>query len=300
MKGTLNRAICIKSANMSGAKLKGEKSDLGRKRSITAEEELRTKVAEKIKKMEKRDRMLIKDRSSEMAVLEEVFDKSTLMTIYDFMNGGEIKEIYGVVDSGKESRIYWGINSAGEEIAIKIFLTVSAEFRRGRLPYILGDPRFENVRKNLRSLVYLWAQKEFKNLKLAYEARVRVPRPITVKNNVLLMEFIGKNGVSAPLLREVDLKSPERTYRIILLHIKRLYRGAELVHGDLSEYNIMVFRGRPVLFDFSQAVSIKHPNAGQFLMRDIENINRYFKKLDVNILDVEEAYRVITGGAAIC
>lgn len=266
---------------------------------MTAEEELGAKVAEKIKKMEKRDRMLIKDRSSEMAVLEEVFDKSTLMTIYDLMNGGEIKEIYGVVDSGKESRIYWGINSEGEEIAIKIFLTVSAEFRRGRLPYILGDPRFENVRKNLRGLVYLWTQKEFKNLKSAYEAKVRVPRPITVKNNVLLMEFIGKNGVSAPLLREVELKSPERTYRTILLHVKRLYRGAELVHGDLSEYNVMVFRGRPVLFDFSQAVSIKHPNAGQFLMRDIENINRYFEKLGVNVIGVEEAYRVITGGAAI-
>ncbi|MEM2913173.1 MAG: serine protein kinase RIO [Candidatus Bathyarchaeia archaeon] len=299
MKGTLNRVIYIKSANMSSAKIKEEKSDLGRKRSMKAEEELRAKVAEKIKKMEKRDRMLIKDRSSEMAVLEEVFDKSTLMTIYDFMNGGEIKEIYGVVDSGKESRIYWGINSAGEEIAIKIFLTVSAEFRRGRLPYILGDPRFENVRKNLRSLVYLWAQKEFKNLKSAYEVKVRVPRPITVKNNVLLMEFIGKNGVSAPLLREVELKSPERTYRTILLHVKRLYRGAELVHGDLSEYNVMVFRGRPVLFDFSQAVSIKHPNAGQFLMRDVENINRYFEKLGVNVIGVEEAYRVITGGAAI-
>ncbi|MBS7633887.1 serine protein kinase RIO [Candidatus Bathyarchaeota archaeon] len=284
---------------MSSAKIKEEKSDLGRKRSVTVEEELGAKVAEKIKKMEKRDRMLIKDRSSEMAVLEEVFDKSTLMTIYDFMNGGEIKEIYGVVDSGKESRIYWGIDSAGEEIAIKIFLTVSAEFRKGRLPYILADPRFKNVRKNLRSLVYLWAQKEFKNLKSAYEAKVRVPRPITVKNNVLLMEFIGKNGVSAPLLREVELKSPERTYRTILLHVKRLYRGAELVHGDLSEYNVMVFRGRPVLFDFSQAVSIKHPNAGQFLMRDIENINRYFEKLGVNVIGVEEAYRVITGGAAI-
>jgi RIO kinase 1 len=284
---------------MSSAKMNEEKSELGRKRSITAEEELGVKVAEKVKRVERRDRMLIKDRSSEMAVLEEVFDKSTLMTIYDFMNEGEIKEIYGVVDSGKESRIYWGINSSGEEIAIKIFLTVSAEFRRGRLPYILGDPRFENVRKNLRSLVHLWAQKEFKNLKLAYEAKVKVPKPITVKNNVLLMEFIGKNGVSAPLLREVELKSPERMYRTILLHVKRLYRNAELVHGDLSEYNIMVFRGRPILFDFSQAVSIKHPNASQFLIRDIENINRYFEKLSVNVTEVEDAYRVITGGAVI-
>jgi len=260
------------------------------------EVELETKVAEKLKRIEKRDRMLIRDRSEEMEVLEEVFDKPTLMTIYDFMNEGIIEEIYGVVNSGKESRIYWGRNSSGEEIAIKIFLTVSAEFRRGRLPYIIGDPRFERIKKDIRKLVYLWAQKEFKNLNRAYEAKVRVPKPIAIKNNVLIMEFIGKNGVSAPLLREIELKNPERMYRLILLHVKRLYRGARLVHGDLSEYNIMVWRGRPVLFDFSQAVLIEHPNSDQFLIRDIENINRYFAKLGVNIIEVEEAFKVITGG----
>ncbi|MEM2464202.1 MAG: serine protein kinase RIO [Candidatus Bathyarchaeia archaeon] len=236
-------------------------------------------------------------RSEEYEVLEEVFDRSTLMTIYEFMNDCIIKEIYGVVSSGKESRIYWGIGPNDEEIAIKIFLTVSAEFRKGRLPYILGDPRFKNVKRDIRHLVYQWAQKEFRNLKLAYEAKVRVPHPIAIKKNVLIMEFIGKNGVSAPLLREVELKNPEKFYYNILLHVKRLYRGAKLVHGDLSEYNIMVWRGRPILFDFSQAISIEHPTASQFLIRDIENINRFFSKLGVNVIDVEEICRVITGGA---
>ncbi|MEM2539024.1 MAG: serine protein kinase RIO, partial [Candidatus Bathyarchaeia archaeon] len=175
----------------------------------------------------------------------------------------------------------------------------SAEFRKGRLPYIIGDPRFKNVRKNLRNLVFLWAQKEFKNLNLAYEAKVRVPRPIAIRNNVLIMEFIGRNGVSAPLLKEVDLKSPERMYRMVLSHVKRLYRGAGLVHGDLSEYNIMVWRGKPVLFDFSQAVPIEHPTSDQFLLRDLENINRYFSRIGVNVIDIEELYRVVTGETAI-
>ncbi|MBS7639898.1 serine protein kinase RIO [Candidatus Bathyarchaeota archaeon] len=238
-------------------------------------------------------------RSEEYEVLEEVFDRSTLMTIYEFMNNGIIREIYGVVNSGKESRIYWGLGPNGEEIAIKIFLTVSAEFRRGRLPYILGDPRFKNIKRDLRSLVFLWTQKEFKNLNLAYDAKVRVPRPIAVKNNVLIMEFIGRNGVSAPLLKEVNLKNPERFYQNVLLHVKRLYIGAKLVHGDLSEYNIMVWRGRPVLFDFSQAVPVEHPSSSQFLIRDLENINRYFLKLGVNVIDIEEIYKVITGDAII-
>ncbi|MBS7641370.1 MAG: serine protein kinase RIO [Candidatus Bathyarchaeia archaeon] len=264
---------------------------------MSLKDKIRKAVEREEREYESEQRMKEK-RSEEYEVLEEVFDKSTLMTIYEFMNEGVIREIYGVVNSGKESRIYWGIGSGGEEIAIKIFLTVSAEFRRGRLPYIIGDPRFRDVKRNLRHLVYQWAQKEFRNLKLAYEAKVRVPHPIAIKKNVLIMEFIGRNGVSAPLLKDVELKDPERMYRNILLHVKRLYRGASLVHGDLSEYNIMVWRGRPVLFDFSQAVSLEHPAANQFLMRDIENINRFFSKLGVNVIDVEEVYRVITGGTA--
>ncbi|MEM2341554.1 MAG: serine protein kinase RIO [Candidatus Bathyarchaeia archaeon] len=263
---------------------------------------LKNKLRKKLEREEKTyetEQLMKEKRSEEYEVLEEVFDRSTLMTIYDFMNNGLIKEIYGVVNSGKESRIYWGINSNDKEIAIKIFLTVSAEFRRGRLPYILGDPRFKNVKRDLRNLVFLWAQKEFKNLSLAYDAKVRVPRPIAIKNNVLIMEFIGKHGVSAPLLREVELKNPERFYHNILLHIKRLYKGASLVHGDLSEYNIMVWKGRPVLFDFSQAVPIEHPNANQFLLRDLENINRYFLKIGVNVIEVEKIYRVITGDTTL-
>jgi len=74
---------------------------------------------------------------------------------------------------------------------------------------------------------------------------------------------------------------------------------AKLVHGDLSEYNIMVWRGKPVIFDVSQAVSIEHPNADQFLWRDINNINRYFAELGVEVQDPEEIYRRITGAGAL-
>ncbi|MEM1515027.1 MAG: serine protein kinase RIO [Thermoproteota archaeon] len=262
---------------------------------------LKDRVRKEVEREERKyetERRMREKRSEEYEVLEEVFDRSTLMTIYELMNDDIIKEIDGVVDSGKESRIYWGIGPNNEEIAIKIFLTVSAEFRRGRLQYIFGDPRFKSVKRDIRHLVYQWAQKEFKNLKLAYEAEVRVPRPIAISKNVLVMEFIGKNGASAPLLKDVELKNPARIYNNILLHVKRLYRDAKLVHGDLSEYNIMFWRGRPILFDFSQAVSIEHPSSDQFLIRDIENINRFFSKIGVNVIDVEEIYKVITGGTA--
>jgi len=256
----------------------------------------RKKLEHRLRIVEKRDKMLIKDFSSERAVMEEVFDRSTLMTIYNFLNNQTIDEIHGVVKSGKEARIYWGKAPDEKELAIKIYLTTSADFKKGMLPYIEGDPRFAHVRRDTRSLVYTWAQKEFKNLQLAHEVGVRVPEPIAVDKNVLIMEFIGKNGVSAPLMKETILRNPERVYRQLLTYLRKLYRKGELVHADLSEYNIMIWKGNPVIFDVSQAVSIEHPMADQFLRRDLENLYRYFKKLGIDLLSVEEMYKRVTSG----
>ncbi|MCJ7721967.1 serine protein kinase RIO, partial [Candidatus Bathyarchaeota archaeon] len=130
-------------------------------------------------------------RSEDYQVIEEVFDRSTLMTIYSFMNKGAIDEIHGVVSAGKEARVYWGKDTQGNELAIKIYLTSSAEFKKGMIPYIEGDPRFSHVRRDTRSLIYTWAQKEFKNLQRAKEAGVNVPEPLAIQKNVLIMKFIG-------------------------------------------------------------------------------------------------------------
>jgi len=240
------------------------------------------------------DQLMKEKRSEEYEVLEEVFDRSTLMVIYEFMNKGVINEIHGVVRAGKESRVYWGKTKEGKELAIKIYLIVSAEFRKGLTKYIEGDPRFKGVKHDTRSLIFAWAQKEFKNLELASRAKVRVPKPIAVKNNVLVMEFIGLNGESAPSLKEKAPKNPEKLYETLLTYLERLYKKAEIVHGDLSEYNIMVLRGKPILFDMSQAVPLVHPMADLLLRRDLTNLNRYFGRLGVKVLSVEESYRRVT------
>ncbi len=261
----------------------------------------RARVEGKIKRREKRyetERLMREKRSEEYEVLEEVFDRSTLMTIYDFLNKGTIDQIFGAVKAGKESKLYWGKDKNGNLLAIKIFLTISAEFRRGMIPYIEGDPRFAHIKRDTRSLVYAWAQKEFKNLWQAVDAGVSVPKPIAVSHNVLIMEFIGENGVSAPLLREIEVKNPTRIYNQVLVSLKKLYRKAKLVHGDLSEYNIMIWKNKPIIFDVSQAVPLEHPMANQLLRRDLENLNRYFKRLGVQVLSPEESYRRVTGSGA--
>jgi RIO kinase 1 len=258
----------------------------------------RKHVEKRLSKKEKdyeTERLMKEKRSEEYEVLEEVFDRSTLMVIYDFLNKGVIDEIHGVVKAGKESRVYWGKDKQGNELAIKIYLTVSAEFRKGMLKYIEGDLRFKGVRRDTRSLVFAWAQKEFRNLQQAVAAKVRVPKPIAVKKNVLIMKFIGKNGIGAPSMKEQSPKNPEKACKTLLTYLRRLYRKAELVHGDLSEYNVMIWRGHLVLFDVSQAVPLSHPLADSLLIRDLENMNRYFTRLGVEVVSVDKCYRKVTG-----
>ncbi len=224
--------------------------------------------------------------------LEEVFDGRTLTTVMHLLNRGRLRELQGTLKSGKESRIYRGIDMKGGDVAVKIYLTSSAIFRQGRLKYIRGDPRFKDIPHDTRSLIDQWASKEFKNLQLAKEAGLAVPTPIYVEKNVLLMEFIGKNGVPAPHLREVPLQAAASWYDKIVEMVKDLYDKAKLVHGDLSEYNILVPDGYPMLIDFAQAVTIEHPEAREFLKRDIDNLNNYFKGLNVRTRSFERMFKV--------
>jgi RIO kinase 1 len=253
------------------------------------------KLAHKEKRLERRDKMLVHDFSTERATIEEVFDQATFMVIYQFLNSGILYEVHGVVNAGKEARIYWGKNKEGKDLAVKIYLTASAEFKKGMLKYIEGDYRFRGVKKDTRSLIFTWAQKEFRNLEQASRAKVRVPKPVAVKNNVLIMEFIGKNGVNAASLKEQAPSDPEKVYEILLTYMEKLYRKADLVHGDLSEYNIMMWKGKPVIFDVAQAVPTSHPMAEFFLRRDLTNVNRFFKRLGVTVLSIEEAYKKVVG-----
>jgi RIO kinase 1 len=252
-----------------------------------------------MERVERRQRRIEEERQErreeQYQVLEEVFDKATLMTVYSLLNRGIIKQLLGVVKSGKESRIYRGVGPNGESLAVKIYLTVSAEFKRGMIPYVEGDPRFKAVRHDSKSLVYTWAQKEFKNLERAGEAGLRVPKPIVVEKNVLIMEFIGEDSVPAPTLREDPPRNPKTMYKTLLSSIKKLYQKAGLVHGDLSEYNIMNDNGQPVIFDMGQSVLVEHPLARELLLRDLKNLNTYFAKIGVTVRDVDHLLKWVIG-----
>jgi len=233
--------------------------------------------------------------------VEEVFNSATVSAVLELCRRKVIYELKGVISAGKESRVYWGKSFNNEDIAVKIYLTSTAEFRKSMVKYIMGDPRFKKIPKSTRKLVIMWASKEFRNLRLMYDAGITVPRPIAQYENILVMEFLGIDGVRAPLLKEVELDVEELRYvfKHLVDDIRRMYLYAGLVHGDLSEYNVMLYNGKPYIIDVSQAVKISHPNAYDLLIRDVSNLIRYFNGLGVNTPSLESMLNYITGKGSL-
>jgi RIO kinase 1 len=230
-------------------------------------------------------RMRIKD-SSQRAVFGDVFDDAALMALYGLAKKGYIDAMGGSVSTGKEANVFHAISKEYGEVAVKIFMMSTANFNAMK-EYILGDPRFTGIKHAKRDIILAWAKKEFKNLLRAKEAGVRVPEPYVVKRNILLMEFMGKDGIPMPQLKDVIMAQDdaERIFNRIVEYMNLLYVKANLVHADLSEYNILVDLNdmSPVIIDMGQSVTTDHFNAETFLIRDVNNVAHYFNKLNLKI-----------------
>lgn len=121
-----------------------------------------------------------------------------------------------------------------------------------------------------------WCKKEFKNLKKASNV-LKCPEAIAFQKNILVMEFIGEDFSPYPKLKDVEIENPSEGLNAVLDDIEALWNEEKIVHGDLSEYNILVEKDRLVWIDFSQGVHETHPEALNLLKRDIENVVEFFK-----------------------
>jgi len=222
----------------------------------------------------------------ERQTVDEVFDRQTLMTLYDLMTSGVIDSVRFPISTGKEGNVFYAEDEDGDPVALKIFRTSTSTFKHVR-KYIEGDPRFKGLTGNRRKMIYAWANKEYRNLQRYYEAEVPVPEPITFSKNCLVMEFIGDEHGPSPQLKDVVLEDPDDTYDEIISFIIDGYRDAHLVHGDMSEYNILMMGDQPILIDCGQAMTADHFNSKELLMRDIENVNRFFKGRGADIIKTD-------------
>ncbi len=245
-------------------------------------DELDKKLESKInrKLITKLKRGNITDGFKKFKVINEVLDKTTMMTLYKMINSHIISYVNGIIKAGKESVIFWAVDENKRDLALKIYLVSTSNFKK-RAPYLYGDPRFSKIKKGTRNLVYLWARKEFRNLNQCFDTGIPVVKPFHVSNNVLVMDFVGKNGVPTKTL--LESKVDQRDYRSTISIITDLYKKARLVHADFSEFNIFKIENGLIVFDLGSAVDLQHPNAKAFLERDINNISKFFAKRGLTV-----------------
>jgi len=240
--------------------------------------------------------------ADQFKVEESVFDEATYGALYKLVQDGYIEAFGGPLSTGKEANVYEALagpeasamlGAGGRpEVAVKVYRINASDFREMG-EYLEGDPRFEGLGHDKKAIVTAWVRKEYANLERTMEAGVRVPTPLAVERNVLVMEYIGTAAGRAKRLSEVEIENPRTAYEVVREYMRRLYR-AGLVHGDLSEYNVVFHEGQLVVIDLGQAVTVHHPNHEDFLERDCENVAAFFARQGLEVSG-DQLYDAVTG-----
>ncbi|XP_005355110.1 serine/threonine-protein kinase RIO1 isoform X1 [Microtus ochrogaster] len=238
----------------------------------------------------------IKDKS-DRATVEQVLDPRTRMILFKMLDKKDIAEIHGCISTGKEANVYYATTGSGESRAIKIYKTSILVFK-DRDKYVTGEFRFRRgyCKGNPRKMVKTWAEKEMRNLSRLTTANIPCPKPIKLRSHVLLMGFIGKDDMPAPLLKNVHLSESKarELYLQVIQYMRKMYQDARLVHADLSEFNMLYHGGNVYIIDVSQSVEHDHPHALEFLRKDCANVNDFFFKYAVAVMTVRELFEFVT------
>jgi RIO kinase 1 len=212
-----------------------------------------------------------------------------------FVADGLVDEVLYPIKSGKEATVYCcrgGSALTAELVAAKVFKPKAfrsfkddSMYREGR---VILDARARRAAarrtdfgKTVRST--LWTDHEWQILRTLHAAGADVPAPFARSEAAILMEFIGGSDGAAPLLREVEMTTRQAEALMDrLLDNVQLWLAYNIVHGDLSAYNVLYQDGAPVVIDFPQACDPRvNLNAFSLLVRDIENLARFFERFGV-------------------
>lgn len=239
----------------------------------------------------------MKDKS-DRATSEQVLDPRTRIILFKMIGRGLIHEVNGCVSTGKEANVYHATTPSGSHLALKIYKTSILVFK-DRDRYVAGEHRFRRGynRHNPRKMVKVWAEKEMRNLKRLNAAGILCPQPIEVRENVLVMSFLGDNdGWASPRLKDAEIPAGahDALYRQLVLSVRTLFHICRLVHADLSEYNLLYHRGQLAVIDVSQSVEHDHPHAFDFLRSDVRNIEAFFARAGVRGLGARRCFEFIT------
>jgi RIO kinase 2 len=209
------------------------------------------------------------------------------LAINALFKAGVIESFGQTLGVGKEADVYDALSSTGKRIAIKFHRLGRISFRQTR-----RKRGYSREHSSWLFQSHIAAEKEFEAMKLVYGKGVSVPEPISHNRHVVAMGMIE----GAQLYKYKDIGKPEKVLREILHNVRKSYLKAHVIHGDLSEYNIILEPdGHLLIIDWPQAVKTDHANAAELLERDIKNVLIFFSRKFKIELTAKEVFEYVTG-----
>ncbi len=209
-----------------------------------------------------------------------------------FIDEQLITEVLHPIKSGKEATVYCcraHPHTGTEYYAAKVYRPI--ERRAFKNDAVYQEHRFEEDRRLQRAFAQKsragraaqfgsWVGHEWRTMQRLHAAGAAVPQPVAHEHDTILMELVGDGATPAPLLRRVSL-APEEAAPLLdgVLATVELLLAHDVIHGDLSPFNILYHDGRLVLIDFPQSVqATRNSNAYDLLRRDIGNVCHYWQR----------------------
>lgn len=220
-----------------------------------------------------------------------------LQEFENYFSRGILNKNLGLINSGKEACVFLGAktNSKGNEslFAVKVFKDRNLRGFKNRANYTYDIIR--STRREARAMrnksgfgrtveEKLWVDREIAFLDILNKAKAPVPKIVATSEHSFVMEYFGEKNNPAPRLFEFrnSISNPQSIFDEIIGCIE-LFLDNNIVHGDLSAYNILYFRERIIIIDFPQAMDArKCLNVESLLERDIRNICTFFEKYGVS------------------
>ncbi|MBI9031516.1 phosphotransferase [bacterium] len=212
----------------------------------------------------------------------------------DFYEANIITDIIRVVKQGKEATVICAQahqDMGYQYLAIKLYREKKfRNFKRDNIYHIgrVWDQRLLRAMRNKTKIGQQaerssWVSNEFNSLETLHSLGLPVPKPIAYTDDAIVMEFLGQEDVCSSLLKDTRLSHADAKLVFHqLIEIMVIMLKNNIVHGDLSPYNILYHQGQPYIIDFPQAVNPSvNIYAYDLLLRDVENICKYFHKYGI-------------------
>ncbi|MFC1728399.1 serine protein kinase RIO [Nanoarchaeota archaeon] len=227
---------------------------------------------------------MVKSAKEKFKTYQDVFDSHTIRNLFVLGSKGLFDEnSLSPIATGKEANVF-AADSKNGRVVVKIYRVTTCDFNK-MYEYIRTDPRFPKLTNKRRKVIFAWAKREYRNLLRAREKGVSVPTAHAFKDNILVMSLIGDEW-PASKLKDEKPKDLKKFFEKTIDNMKKL-KKAGLIHGDLSEFNILNHNDLPYFIDFSQCTQLNDPLSEELLTRDVKNMERFFNKLGLKVTEQE-------------